>query len=144
MYRRSAAMENGKYTRFARRTDKRAFRARKKLDKLARRRDLKKAQGRLAKADKLQRKMNKVAARGGVSPKGRRPGVPGVPGVRRRAPRYKHRVRKGQKQYWDPKYRGWLKVPSRRRRKLPSELKDELDALKQGLDTLRTLIAVVK
>lgn len=129
---------------FARRTAKifttkqlkKQERGRRKLTKMTLRRDKAKAKGKLAKADKLTRRMKVVAAKTGVS-------VRGPPGVRRRAPRYRFRIRKGQKQEWSTKYRGWVNV-TRRRRGVTRGVRDEIEDLKQTVESLKTLIGVMK
>jgi len=133
MSKRAARIE----ARTARRAEKKAARARRKLEKLQRRSDRAKAKGQLAKSDKLKRKMGVVAAAGGVSVKGV-PRAPGVPGVRRRAPRHKFRIRKGQRQMWSTKYRGWVNVKARRR-VLP-RVSEEIKSLRDIVDNLRTMV----
>jgi len=127
--------------RTARRAERKASKARAKLEKLQRRRDLAKAKGKLAKADKIDRKMGRVAAKGGVSKTGRVPGAPGV-GVRRRAPRHKFRIRKGRREMWSSKYRGWVAVKGRR--KPAVAVKEEIKDIREAVDELKTLIAVIR
>ena len=111
-------------------------RGRRKLTKLQLRRDKARAKGKLAKADKITRKMKVVAAKTGVS-------VRAPPGVRRRAPRHKFRIRKGQKQEWSSKYRGWVAV-TRRRRGVTRGVREEIQDLKQTVESLKTLIGVMR
>jgi len=137
MSRRAARVEE----RTARRAARKAARARKKLEKLQRKRDAAKARGKLAKADKIDRKMGVVAAKGGVSKTGRAPGLPGV-GVRRRAPRHKFRIRKGQRQEWSSKYRGWVNVKARRR--VTTRVSEQIKELSDAITNLRNLVMLVK
>lgn len=130
-----------RYTRASRQTERRQFRGRKKIARLTRKRDLAKARGKVRKVDKIQRKIRRVAAKTGISTKA--PRAPGVPRAPRRAPRHKFRIRKGQRQAWSAKYRGWVHVPSRRRRKTP-KMDEEIKAVKDSVDLLRTVIGVMK
>jgi len=129
-------------TRTSRRAERKAARARRRLEKLQRKRDTLKAKGKLARADRVTRKMKVVAAKGGVSPTARPPGVPGPPGVRRRAPRHKFRIRKGQRQAWSTKYRGWVNVKPRR--KVRPRISEEIKQLAEDVQNLRNLITVIR